>query len=492
MKIKDNRKSPLPLLLALAVAVVGQTGQATAQTIGMVADAGTGEVTVFDADAKTVLGSVTVGSAFPASLVGDCSITSDQTLGFVTNFNSEVKVIDLTTSTPSLHATIPASSPGTIQISNFGEDTSITPDGKFLVTCDGGLATDPVSVVAIATGTEVSTFPLGTDCMSVDVCSDGSVLVTSNSDGTVRRLTIGSTGNLTDTGESLFSGGTGFSDGPNDVFCAPDAKSGIVVRRMTQDTDPVEIKSFTIPFGPAAVDIEILTGAGPGTSGLINPAGNRVFARTAGKPFPPFIPPVPGSIDAFTYDSNTALLTPDFTINPVAVTINPFGIDQMALHPDGTIIYVPEPGKVSAFDASTGASLSANDITLAGLVVPTGICFATPAQKQKTVDIKPGDDGCINNNGHGVIPVAILGRTGFDVRDIVPSTVMLEDLKVKVKRNGQPQVSYKDVNNDGLEDLVALIEDEAGVLDPSATTAKVTALLFDGTLFEGTDSICVN
>lgn len=59
----------------------------------MVADDSTASVTVFDTDTDTVVGAV---SGISGSAVGDVAITADQTLGFVTNFNNQVYVIDLT------------------------------------------------------------------------------------------------------------------------------------------------------------------------------------------------------------------------------------------------------------------------------------------------------------------------------------------------------------------------------------------------------------
>jgi hypothetical protein len=110
-----------------------------------------------------------------------------------------------------------AGPPNPIQISNAGEDTALTPDGRFPVVCDGNLD-DPVSVVDVATRTEVSTFDVGSPCTGVEVCDTGSVLVASSVDSTVRRLTIDGGGTLTDTGEeiNLTIGGT-----PNDLACAP-------------------------------------------------------------------------------------------------------------------------------------------------------------------------------------------------------------------------------------------------------------------------------
>jgi hypothetical protein len=317
--------------------------------VGMVADDATHAVTVFNADTDTVLGTVPLPHGGNDSAIGDCSITADQRRGVVTNFNFQVSVIDLTTSPPSL-----APQPNPIRISNYGEDTAISPDGRFLVVCDGSV-TQPISVVDIATQTQMNTFALGHDCNSVDVCSDGSVLVTSVKTGKLRRLTIDAAGTLLDTGEALSSGE------PNNVFCAPGGTSGIVITR-----EAAQIQSFTIP-GLEAVNTRPLSGEF-GISGLIHPGGDQVFARSNER------------VDIFDYQSTTGVLSaaPRLTIR-IAGTPTFYGMDQMALHPNGTKLYVSQPGALQVYHANTGARLTS--ITASGIVGPTGVCFAPHGAK---------------------------------------------------------------------------------------------------------------
>lgn len=112
------------------------------------------------------------------------------------------------------------------------------------------------------------------------------------------------------------------------------------------------------------------------------------------------------------------------------------------------------------------------------------------------IDIKPGDNpNCLNNNGKGVIPVAILGSEAFNVTQVDVATVMLAGLAVnRTGKKGKLQAHIDDVNSDTFADLVLQIKDEAGVFSKDDTTAKVTGNLlteFGGNAFEGTDSICI-
>ncbi len=114
--------------------------------------------------------------------------------------------------------------------------------------------------------------------------------------------------------------------------------------------------------------------------------------------------------------------------------------------------------------------------------------------RRVAIDIKPGSDpNCFNSDGHGVIPVAILGSADFDVNDIDPSTVQLEGLTVKVvgKKTEKLLAHIEDVNGDGIADLVVQIQDGDGTFASGHGTANVTGALWDGTPFLGTDSICI-
>ena len=92
-------RSRMAIVAMSAIAMFATTASLRGQTIGMVADDSLRSVNVFDADTNTLLGSVSLPTG---RAVGDCAVTADQTLGFVTDFDFNVWVIDLTTSPPSL------------------------------------------------------------------------------------------------------------------------------------------------------------------------------------------------------------------------------------------------------------------------------------------------------------------------------------------------------------------------------------------------------
>ena len=118
----------------------------------------------------------------------------------------------------------------------------------------------------------------------------------------------------------------------------------------------------------------------------------------------------------------------------------------------------------------------------------------TPIESTVTVaiDIKPGSDpNCFNINGHGVIPVAVLGSGDFDVSLIDLASVAFGGLNVRVRGNKGPLCSLEYSNEDVYLDLVCHFEDDATNWDVGGGEALLTGNLLDGTSFEGSDSICV-
>lgn len=137
---------------------------------------------------------------------------------------------------------------------------------------------------------------------------------------------------------------------------------------------------------------------------------------------------------------------------------------------------------------------------------PTGLIFKLVINYDLPlgidVDVKPGSfPNSMNINGNGVVPVAILGSSTFDVSQIDVSTLCFAGLEVRVRGNGQPQCSIKDVSGDfsggpegapdGYPDLVCQFVDDPTLWDVNQGTAILTGNLLDGTPFQGSDSINV-
>ncbi len=108
------------------------------------------------------------------------------------------------------------------------------------------------------------------------------------------------------------------------------------------------------------------------------------------------------------------------------------------------------------------------------------------------IDIKPGSDpNSFNNDGHGVIPVAILTTDSFDAATVDPFSVSLNGAAVHVKGKSGNAGSLEDVDNDGDLDLVVQIEDVDGTYQAGDTLATLTGVTVDGFDIVGQDTICI-
>ena len=109
------------------------------------------------------------------------------------------------------------------------------------------------------------------------------------------------------------------------------------------------------------------------------------------------------------------------------------------------------------------------------------------------IDIKPGSfPSCFNNDGNGIIPVAINGSADFDVTTVNVETVELQGLKVAVKGKADKlMAAYEDWDVDGDIDLVLKMVDADGTFAQGTGTAKLSGFLNDGTPFYGIGDICI-
>jgi hypothetical protein len=108
------------------------------------------------------------------------------------------------------------------------------------------------------------------------------------------------------------------------------------------------------------------------------------------------------------------------------------------------------------------------------------------------MDIDPeGDRNCIES-GDRSIPVAILGRAEFDVRQVDPGSVELHVPELGAwSRADTTLVRFRYVNLDAYEDLVLRIVLVYGSARYRSETVTLTGKLLDGTAIKGTDTVCV-
>jgi len=121
----------------------------------------------------------------------------------------------------------------------------------------------------------------------------------------------------------------------------------------------------------------------------------------------------------------------------------------------------------------------------------TGIRTWTVQPIQKVqIEIKPGEyPNSVNIDGHGVIPVAVIGSVNFDVTQIDAKTLRFEGLTVKNNGRGVPMCSLRNLNGDEYNDFVCQFADDLSKWTGDGEIASVTGNLYCGTKFSGNDSI---
>lgn len=130
-----------------------------------------------------------------------------------------------------------------------------------------------------------------------------------------------------------------------------------------------------------------------------------------------------------------------------------------------------------------------------GTMTPLTVLIDEEGKQIVNIDIKPGSyPNCVNNDGKGVIPVAILSNPniGFDATLVDPDSITLEGLAIRAVGKANKLLSHnEDVNFDGYNDLVVQIQDSDGAFTEGTTEAWLTGLLPDGTTIKGSDTICI-
>lgn len=111
--------------------------------------------------------------------------------------------------------------------------------------------------------------------------------------------------------------------------------------------------------------------------------------------------------------------------------------------------------------------------------------------RRVSIDIKPDSfPNCINLKSKGLTSVAILGAVDFDVSEVDYATIKFVGVGAALKKNGEMQRAFEDVNNDGQQDVILHFETEKLAFVGNETSATLTGKLLSGKVIRGVDSIC--
>jgi phosphonate transport system substrate-binding protein len=360
-------------------------------------------------------------------------------------------------------------------------DLAFDPTGGLLVSETGASRVSRIEILADGSPGDVAVVASGIADAEGLALSDDGVLYVSNA-GVVYRVADGVT--------APFAGGFADAEGlaidaNGDLYVADDAYPGIRITR-------VEV----LPDGTAGAITEVLIV--PGGS-----AGDIDFGPTG---------------DLFIANNDDAVWVVKFAADGTVISIEthatfPAQPFALAFDSSGTLfvgttsgtIWSIEPGLAPTLFADELASVEGLTFDSAGALYlsnqgPNQIVRITRTAMPVAIDLKPGSyPNSLNINGHGAIPVAVLGSSDFDVTQIDMATLEFAGLEVKANKKGEVQCSFEDVSGDftyldgapdGYLDLVCHFLDDLDRWSPDNGTATLTGSLlpeYGGTVFAGSD-----
>jgi YVTN family beta-propeller protein len=293
----------------------------------------------------------------------DVVITSDGETAIVSNFgDSEIYFIDISggfNAEPTLL--------GSAYIGLFAEDMAITPDDKYVLVTDGGLASR-IAVVDIKSRTAVYIKDIGAmDAQAIAITPDGQlVLVADYLGGQVHSYWLDSNGNL-----SFKESQPVLPCWPVNLSISPDGKT-VIVPSAFFSIAPV----FLIDSQHNLVFKEFISLPARGAQSCVFSAdGTKAYLLTNGNPGKGTQVHImnvtgPGKVSA----SGTTI-----QVTPARGTGQFFGVDTIALGPWGNYLYVTNPTSfgivngISVIDLTTNTEIG----YIKGTGTPTGIAFTT-------------------------------------------------------------------------------------------------------------------
>lgn len=342
----------LSFVFILGISLLLVVGCTSYRTAGLIVNADSNDVIVFDPPSSTVLGSV----ALPTNInpgVRPATISRNGSVGFVAIGNL-IYLIDMKADPPTLLQGT-TNNPITLTIQPI-MDLVAVPNRLF------GLAAgdDFISVFTTLHPWEVNTFDPGNSIIrSIDACDNGTTVLVGMSglDNVVKKLFVDENGILSDSGESVST-----PKSITNVYCAPGSEVGVMV---TGGMD-ADVQSFTLS-NMGAVDRLELTAASMledpddpistimpfGVSGQFSMDGTRFFARSTGGS------PRRGYVDRFVINPDTGAMR---ALEPILLHEREetwswmVGGDYLALVEEADEILIPDPeaNEILIFSASTG------------------------------------------------------------------------------------------------------------------------------------------
>lgn len=315
----------------------------TQTNFGIVTERGMRRFTIFDTDNLTVLHQINT----PSYDYIDVAITSDCSRAVLSAFNDERLVqVDLTQDPPQVidDAAVPL----------LAEDVALTPDNNFAVVTNGLTGPTPIISYSLLNETIAGTVPnMDLQAVAVSPNGNGLVLAAEVLSDVIRILTIDNTGNLTDSGITVATGGLD----PINITFHPTGNFAFVPNLSSSDLSVFDTA------GPTTLLATIPTNTNPQTI-VVTRDGNTVFVLTD------------STVDVFTFTPSAPFLTPAFSF-PHGLPLNTifFGVEIMALDATQTKLFI------SSVNSNTLAAFTTDGTplgTVPGVVAEGGVATCLP------------------------------------------------------------------------------------------------------------------
>ncbi len=258
------------------------------------------------------------------------------------------------------------------------EDVQLTPNDRFALSVDGSsTVTQNIVSYSLKKNDFVSTIPTSAQAVAVSPNGNGVVLTAEFSTNQVRRFIIQRNGTLADTGQEIPAG-----TNPININFSPDGNFAFV----TDAANAVSVLSTVIPDQISL--ISTVPASGRSQSMAVSSDGRHLFVLGS------------TNVDIFAFDpvAGNLILERSFA-HGLSITLF-FGVDQIALDPSETRLFISAAGQVAVFSTS-GTKLG----TVSGVAGPGGLAIypRRPVHEgKKSAHMKPGN--FLAQNVPGIYP----------------------------------------------------------------------------------------
>lgn len=311
-------------------------------SFGIIAQYDSRIISIFDTDDLRVIQQIPM-----AADVLDVALTRDGHRAVVSSFYSKTLFeIDLQTRPAKVISSI-------IAPTNL-EDVQLTPDDRFALSVDGSSPDQDIVSFSLEKNAVVSAIPTSAQAVAVSPTGNGLVLTAKFYDHVVRRFMIQDNGIITDTGQEIPVG-----KNPRNINFSPDGEFAFVADAANAVTVLGTILADQIS------SIDMVSGSSSLQSMAVSRDGRYLFALGL------------SNIDIFSFDLIAGKLTLERSFAHGLGINTYFGVDQIALDPSETRLFISAFGQVAVF-TTWGTKLG----TVAGAAGGGGLAIFSQHVKQ--------------------------------------------------------------------------------------------------------------